>query len=126
MTAAGKFGMAVLWATVSQAQHVVGARAGTVHFTTGIVTVDGQPVDPTPLHFPLLKEGQTVRTGKGRVEILLSPAVFLRLGEEAELRMLSTRLEDAQVELLKGTSLVEVVEAAHGDRVRIRAGSTET
>ena len=63
------------------AQHVVGARAGTVHFTAGAVTVDGQPASATEVRLPFLNVGQVLQTGEGRVELLLGPGVFLRLTE---------------------------------------------
>src|SRR5580704_7583330 len=88
------------------AQYVVSARAGTIHYIRGQVSVDGQPVRRTPLQFPMLREGQVLRTGNGRAEVLLGPGVFLRLGENGALRMLDTRLENAQVEVQQGTVLV--------------------
>jgi len=101
------------------AQYVVSTRAGTIHYITGQVSVDGQPLKLTSLKFPLLKEGQVLRTGKGRAEVLLGPGVFLRLGEHGALRMLDTRLENAEVEVQEGTSLVEVVEMPNGSDVHV-------
>jgi hypothetical protein len=48
----------LLSAAGASAQEVVSARAGTVHFTMGDVSVDEQPVRTTALNFPLLKDGQ--------------------------------------------------------------------
>ncbi len=108
------------------AQYVVSARAGTIDYIRGQVSVDGQQVRRTPLQFPMLQKGEVLRTGNGRAEILLGPGVFLRLGEHAALRMLDTRLEDAQVELQNGTALVEVVEIPRGSDIHVVVGSTRT
>jgi hypothetical protein len=108
------------------AQYVISTRAGTIHYIRGQVSVDGQPLTMTPLKFSLLKEGQVLRTGSGRAEILLGPGVFLRLGEDGALRMLDTRLENAEVEVQQGTSLVEVVEMPNGSDVHVVSGPTRT
>src|SRR5580698_169596 len=108
------------------AQYVVSARAGTIHYIRGQVSVDGQPVRRTPLQFPMLREGQVLRTGNGRAEVLLGPGVFLRLGEHGALRMLDTRLENAEVEVQQGTALVEVVEMPQGSDIHVVLGPTRT
>jgi hypothetical protein len=108
------------------AQYVVSARAGTVHYIRGQVSVDGQPVPRTPLQFPMLREGQVLRTGNGRAEVLLGPGVFLRLGEEGALRMLDTRLENTQAEVQQGTALVEVVEIPRGGNIQVVTGPART
>ena len=69
------------------AQQVVGARAGTISFTTGAVFVDGQPARATPVKFPSLNEGQVLGTDRGRAEVLLAPEVFLRLGSQSAMRL---------------------------------------
>jgi hypothetical protein len=108
------------------AQYVVSARAGTVHYVRGQVSVDGQLVQMTPLKFPMLQEGEVLRTGNGRAEVLLGPGVFLRLGEHGALRMLDTHLDNAQVEVQQGTALVEVVEIPRGSDVHVVLGPTRT
>jgi hypothetical protein len=120
------FALLLLGAHSSWAQYVVSARAGTLHYIRGQVSVDGQLVPRTPLKFPMLQEGQVLRTGNGRAEVLLGPGVFLRLGENGALRMLDTRLENAQVEVQQGTALVEVVEMPMGSDVHVLVGPTRT
>jgi hypothetical protein len=73
----------------------------------------------------MLRQGQVLRTGNG-LGVLLGPGVFLRLGERGALRMLETRLENAQVELPQGTALVEVVEISKGNDIHVVAGPTRT
>src|SRR5580658_3127655 len=93
----------------ASAQYVVSTRAGTIHYIRGQVSVDGQPVRSTPLQFPMLQEGQVLRTGNGRAEVLLGPGAFLRLGEHGALRMLDTRLENTQGQAHEGAAVVELV-----------------
>jgi hypothetical protein len=121
-----RLALLVLGTNAAWAQYVVSAQAGTVHFTGGQVSIDGEPVAKTRLHFPELMEGQVLRTDNGRAEVLLGPGVFLRLWDHGALRMLNTRLEDAQVELLRGTALVEVVAIPKGSEVHVVIGGTRT
>lgn len=117
-------GLALLFAAAkfASAQYVVSARAGTIDFTTGQVLVDDQPVDRKPTKFPTLKDGQLMRTKNGRAEILLGPGVFVRLGPDAALRMVNSRLEDTQVEVVQGAALVEVIEIANGSNLHVSLG----
>lgn len=121
-------GLALLFAVanVASAQYVVSARAGTINFITGQVSVDGQPVDRRPTKITTLKDGQLVRTKNGRAEILLGPGVFLRLGPHAAMRMVNSRLEDTQVEIQQGAALVEVIEIANGSNLHVLLGSART
>jgi hypothetical protein len=64
-------------------------------------------VEPKFGQFPDIKENQEFRTEEGRAEVLLTPGVFLRLGENSSIRMLSTRLTDAKVEVLSGSAMIE-------------------
>lgn len=126
MASTGKLVLFLLCTHAAWAQYVVSTRAGTIHYIRGQVSVDGQPLKMTPLKFPLLKEGQVLRTGSGRAEILLGPGVFLRLGDHGALRMLDTHLENAEVEVQQGTSLIEVVEMPNGSDVHVVSGPTRT
>lgn len=121
-------GLALLFATANyaSAQYVVSARAGTIHFTTGQVFVDEQPLERKFTSFPMLQEGQLIRTKNGRAEILLGPGVFLRLGPHSAVRMMKSRLEDTQVEIRQGTALVEVIEIANGGNLHVLLGDALT
>ena len=48
-----------------------------------------------------------VRTADGRAEVLLTPGVVLRMGENSSLRMITNRLVDTRLELLTGSAVVE-------------------
>jgi len=63
-----------------------------------------------------------LRTGRGRVEMLLAPGVFLRMGQQSALRMLDNRLENTLLIVQKGRVLVEVVEVIKDSRIRLQCG----
>jgi hypothetical protein len=76
--------------------------------------------------FPQLTAGQTVATAqRARVEVLLNPTTFLRVGEASSFRLASDDLSDTRVELLRGAAIVDVQELENGNRVTILTGGLE-
>ncbi|MBZ5579275.1 MAG: hypothetical protein LAP40_22160 [Acidobacteriia bacterium] len=126
MATASRLAALFLCGGAAMAQQVVGARAGTISFTTGAVFVDGQPARATPVKFPSLNEGQVLGTDRGRAEVLLAPEVFLRLGSQSAMRLVRAPLDDTQVELERGAALVEVLETFKGGRIQIQVGESRT
>jgi len=95
---------------VASAQSVISAKSGLIHYAEGRVYLGDQLVESKFGEFPDIKENAQVRTEDGRVEILLTPGVFLRLGENSAIRMVTNRLIDTRLEFLSGTALVEAAE----------------
>ena len=91
----------------ASAQHVISARSGVVQYTEGRVLADNKPVDTSLGHFLQLQENQQLDTEEGRAEVLLNPGVVLRLGENGSARLLSSKLTDTRVEILKGSAILE-------------------
>ena len=89
------------------AQSVISAHSGLIHYVEGRVLLDGKPVEVKITAFPEIKEGKEFRTEDGRAEVLLNPGVFLRMGENSALRMVSNKLSDTQVEFLSGSIIIE-------------------
>jgi hypothetical protein len=88
-------------------QSVISARSGLIHYVEGRVLLDGKPVEVKITAFPEIKEGKELRTEDGRAEVLLNPGVFLRMGENSALRMVSNKLSDSRVEFLSGSMIIE-------------------
>jgi len=63
--------------------------------------------------------GQSLSTQSGRVEILLTPGIFVKLDGHSTLQMISPGLADTIMTLQKGRALVEVVEIRPENNVRI-------
>jgi len=89
------------------AQAVISTHSGVVQYLEGHAFLADKPVDLKFGQFPDIKENQEFRTADGRAEILLTPGVFLRIGENSSIRMLSTRLTDTRVEVLSGSAIIE-------------------
>ena len=97
-------------ASLCSAQNITSARSGTVHYFEGDVSIEGEPLVASPSRFSEVKEQEVLRTGKGRAEILLTPGVFLRVGENSAVRMLDNRLVSTRVEILSGSAMAESVD----------------
>src|SRR5579863_8699003 len=78
----------LVFAGGARAQSVISAHSGVIHYVEGDVTIDGSAVHPKFAEFPDVKSGQVLATEEGRVEVLLTPGVFLRLSENSSVRML--------------------------------------
>src|SRR5690348_7131968 len=112
------FLLALVTVTAS-AQPVISAKSGMVAKVQGSVFLDNQALEDSATHFPDVKEKQVVRTEDGLVEVLLTPGVFLRMGEHSSVRMISNRLIDTRVELLTGSAVVESDDVAKDTSVTI-------
>jgi hypothetical protein len=100
-------------------QEVISAKSGTLNYTEGTVLLNAQAVKMTATHFPRVSADQELATEAGRAEVLLSPGVYLRAGEQTRLRMLSDRLEDTRVELVSGSIVVESTGRIKGNDVTL-------
>jgi len=84
------------------------AVPGTLNYIEGSATMDGQPVGQTAVGSATLAPGQTISTRDGHVEVLLTPGVFFRLGQNSEAKMVSPGLTDTAVAVERGRAAVEV------------------
>ncbi len=98
-------------------QSVISAHSGVIHFSEGSVFVDDQPVEQRLGKFYDVNQGSELRTQDGKAEVLLTPGVFLRVGENSAIRMLSNDLTNTRVELLNGSAIVESTDVAPGTAI---------
>src|ERR1700735_5183225 len=111
--------LGVLVAGSACAQYVISSHSGVIQYVEGRAFLGDKPVEPKFGQFPDIKENQEFRTEDGRAEILLTPGVFLRLGENSSIRMLSTRLVNTRVEVLSGSAIVESNEMPKDNAVQL-------
>lgn len=122
------FVTALAFAASALGQDVVSARAGLIQHVEGDVDVDGAAVkmpsrEKVFSQLPEVKKGSLLSTAEGRAEILLSPGITLRAGEESTIKMVESKLEDTKVELQKGIAIVEVLEVIKENVVTVYAGN---
>ena len=115
--------MKALWRTGWQTALIVLAAAasgmakptvmpspGTINYVEGQVALNGQALSANSAGSALLEPNQLLDTGRGKAEMLLTPGVFFRVGDNSEVRMVSSGLADTSVELVKGSGMLEVTE----------------
>jgi hypothetical protein len=93
---------------------VISAKAGGINAITGDASVHsrGETDWQQLLITDDLDAGDRVRTAyDGRVEILLNPGSYLRLGGDSEVELSNNSLENLEVRLLRGTAIVEATGA---------------
>src|SRR5271169_4928702 len=86
----------------------VPAQPGTINNVEGTASADGQALSEKSVGSTTLVPGQSVSTGNGKVEILLTPGIFFRLGDNSVAQMVSPGLANTVLTLNKGRALVEV------------------
>jgi hypothetical protein len=106
-------------------QSVISARSGLVSLVDGVADIGGVQIHAKPGSYPDLKENQALKTWDGRVEVLLNPGVFLRMGENSAVQMLRNRLEDTRIEFLGGRAVIEAAEISKGNAVTVLAKGAE-
>ncbi|HWF48771.1 MAG TPA: hypothetical protein VG168_17315, partial [Bryobacteraceae bacterium] len=107
------------------AQDVVSASSGVLQYFEGTVFLDNQPVEHKAAVFPSLKNGATLRTAKGRAELLLTPGVYLRADENTSLRMVSNALTDTRVEVTEGAIILDNANASSRGAVTLMIDESE-
>ena len=103
-----------------------GAVPGTVNYVEGKISVDSQPLDSKSIGSETLEPGQSVTTESGKAEVLLTPGVFLRIGSNSSVKMVSPNLTNTEVAVEEGEATVEVTEIHKQNDIRIDADGVTT
>jgi len=107
---------------------VISAKAGGVNAVTGQATVHakGETEWQQLTVTDDLNAGDRVRTaGDGRVEILLNPGSYLRMGGNSEVELSDNSLENLELRLIRGTAIVEAT-GADGLQLNINISTPHT
>lgn len=80
-------------------QSVISTHSGVIYYFDGSVYLDNQLLEPHLGKFPSIPQGGQLRTAEGHAEVLLTPGVFLRMGEKSAIRMIANDLSNTKVEL---------------------------
>jgi len=112
----------------NRSEYVISAKAGQINFVSGSVTVLRHDASSSTWKTLTVEErleaGDRVKTGSnGRVEVLLNPGSFARVGESSEFKLVSSSVERPQVELSAGSF---VIEASIDDEQRIEIAAPQT
>ncbi len=117
--------VSVLFGLPACAQFVISARAGLVNYTEGLVFLNRKALVRQFGNYPLIKEDEIFRTVSGKAEILLSPGVFLRLGPETSIRVLSSEITNPKIELVTGEVVLDAVDLRQVAGVTLALGKVD-
>ena len=106
-------------AVFAQTQATVSARPGTLNYTEGQATLGGNSLTSGSESGKTLAAGESLSTTTGKVEILLTPGIFLRVGPNSTVQMVTPNLTQTEVRLEQGRALVEVDEIYAQNRILI-------
>jgi hypothetical protein len=84
------------------------AEPGAVNYIEGAAFLDGRPLSNQNVGAADLNAGEELTTNAGKAEILLTPGIFLRVGSNSAVKMISPDLANTQVELDRGRAAIEV------------------
>ncbi len=83
------------------------ARPGTLNYVEGQASIDGRQVSQKSVGQTALQQGQEIATANGKVEMLLTPGIFLRLGSDSTVKMVTPNLTHTEVRLERGRAQIE-------------------
>jgi hypothetical protein len=106
--------------------YTVSAKPGALNFIQGAVSINGDPIWKANLRTTFLNANDVLTVENGKAEVLLTPGVFLRLGEHSEVRMIKPSLLETQLEVLSGESMVEVDDLEPGSSVAVMDHGSST
>ena len=111
------------WGSDANAKSAV---PGTLNYVEGQASIGDQALNSKSIGSAELQPGQSLTTEKGKAEVLLTPGVFLRIGNNSSVKMISPSLTDTEVEVDQGHAMVEVAELHPENSIRVDENGTTT
>lgn len=126
-----KFGKVFLFLMMSLGTHAFGqdanpAQPGTLNYVEGQVFLGTDVLTTHSVGSTTLQPGQTLTTKVGRAEVLLTPGIFLRVGANSAIRMVSPDLTHTEVALEQGKADIEIDQIYKQNDILIDQGATQT
>jgi hypothetical protein len=119
---------APIWAvpprTPAPSANAGSAQPGAINYVEGQVSVNNQALDRNAIGSAMLQPGQAIVTQNGRAEVLLTPGVFFRMGNNSSAQMISPDLANTEIRLDRGRAIVEVDWIQKENRIRVDVGAT--
>ncbi len=102
--------------------YTISAKPGAVNYVEGNAFLDGRPISAKSEKTVFLNANDTISTDLGKAEVLLAPGVFLRVGDNTQVRMISPSLADTQLEIKTGEAMIEVDNLVKDSQVTVIDG----
>ncbi|MGD1091069.1 MAG: FecR domain-containing protein [Bryobacteraceae bacterium] len=101
-------------------------QPGSINYVEGQASIGTNSLTPGSIGSVVLAKDQILTTQAGKVEVLLTPGVFLRVAENSSVKMVSPELANTKIELQKGRALVEVIQIRNENDTRIDQNGAST
>jgi FecR protein len=101
------------------------ALPGTLNYVEGQANIGANSLNADSIGSATLEPGQTLATGNGKAEILLTPGVFLRVDNDSAVKMISPSLTRTEVQVDQGRAMVEVAEIHDQNHLLVREDRVE-
>lgn len=95
------------------------ASPGTLNYIEGHVSMAGQTLGAKAIGSAQLEPGESLTTQEGKAELLLTPGVFLRVGDNSSVKMISPNLTNTEVEVDRGEAVIEVAQVYPQNNLRV-------
>ena len=119
-------GLVALLGLALPALGAIAAHPGTINYVEGSVSINGETVAPSSIGSAELTAGAVLKTDNGKAEVLLTPGVFLRVGNHSAVRMVSTGLTDTHVAVDRGVALLEATEVHQENNIQVASTGLNT
>lgn len=128
-TAAGSLFLAALlslpaWGDATTDRHT--AVPGTLNYIEGQAAIGDQTLNAKSIGSADVQNGQSLTTDQGKAEILLTPGVYLRLGDKSSATMVSNSITNTQVALNEGEAMLEVDQIYKQNDIVIKQDGAQT
>jgi hypothetical protein len=125
MTAFGGFFLTALLCSPAWGD-AIPPQPGVINYSEGQAAIGGQPLNANSAGSVKLDAGQSITTQNGKVELLLTPGVFLRIAPNSTVRMISPAIENTALSVDKGRAMVEVDQIHPANNIRIEQNGAST
>ncbi len=102
------------------------ALPGTINYVEGHAAIGSEALNAKSVGSVDLQAGQTLTTQAGKAEVLLTPGVFFRIGDNSAATMVSPNLTNTEMALSKGQAMVEVAEIHKDNLLQVQEDGATT
>jgi hypothetical protein len=102
------------------------AQPGAINYVEGTAFLDGNQLSPQSVGSTGMDAGQVLTTEQGKAEVLLTPGVFMRVGDNSAVKMISPDITPTRVEVDRGRMALEVDELHKENNLEIATAGVTT
>jgi hypothetical protein len=105
---------------------IISARPGSLNYLDGEALLNQTPLTKSALGTTFLNTDDVLQTGAGKLEILLTPGVFLRIGDQSAVRFTVLSLIRVEIQVIQGEAILEADELMTDNRIQVKVGDSHS